>query len=89
LKDSYPGKFAIMLELKAGKKDRTKKTISTELGNIPVLVSPSGDYFKVPNIRQFCVEHPDFCSNIDASRSSLGKVIKGTKTSHKGWVLAS
>lgn len=87
LKDTYPDKFALMLELKIGKKNRTKKTISTESGSTPILVSPLGDMYNVPNIRQFCIEHPDFSHNVDASRSSLGKVIKGTKESHKGWTL--
>lgn len=87
LKQEYPDKFQLMLDSKRLRKTITGKTIGKVTGSVPKLISPKGEMFEITNIRQFCITHPDFQSNMDNARSALGKLIKGRIKAYKGWKL--
>lgn len=89
LQREYPEQFTEMLLNKDRRRLLNTKSIVNLKGTSIKLISPTNDIVEITNIRQFCINHPDFSNNPDAARSSLGKVIKGTKPSHKGWKLST
>lgn len=89
LSEAYPSQYKLMQAAKANRNIANVKSIELVYGKIPKIVSPTGEIFEVSNIRQFCMAHADLAKNVDSARSSLGKLIKGTKLSHLGWKLYS
>jgi hypothetical protein len=70
LKEVIPIEYTLMLA-----KQRKGMYQVIDRGHI---ISPNGEVFNVINITEFALTH-------GLERTSLGSVLKGTRTSHKGW----
>lgn len=83
LATEYPEQYQKMLDNRAIRNAVNVKSLS----KVVLLKSPTGELFKVQNIRQFCMLQPDLSRNLESARSSIAKVIRGVKPSHLGWIL--
>ncbi len=88
LTDEYPQEFQLMLAKKLERNKTNLKTYSAIGSTHKPLISPTGEIFEnISNIAKFCRTHPLLKDGCSSTRSSIGKVLKGTKKSHKGWHL--
>ena len=88
LKEEYPLQYLDMLSNKPLRQNKNRKSLSISNKELPNLVSPTGTvYYNIENIAAFCRSVPELTNSAESTRSSIGKVIKGTKPSHKGWKL--
>lgn len=76
LAEVYPEQYLTLVRLKNNRKSAYAKGI-----DMPKLISPEGQVYDISNIRAFSREH-------GLLQTCLGKVLKGTAKSHKGWKLA-
>lgn len=88
LNEEYPLQFSQMLLNKPIRQGKNRKSLSITNKELPNLVSPTGVvYYNIENIAEFCRSVPELANSAESTRSNIGKVIKGTKPSHKGWKL--
>lgn len=89
LQDIYPEKFSVMITNGPIRNRTNVKSYGYENKTHKPLISPTGDiYTNILNISEFCRTHPLLKDGCESTRSSIAKVLKGTKISHKGWHLA-
>lgn len=88
LKSEYPEKFQLMLTNRSIRNKTNVRSLASRNITHKPLVSPTGETFNnITNIAAFCRSHPLLSVECDSIRSSIAKVLKGTKLSHKGWHL--
>lgn len=85
LKEFFPEQFQLMLSNKVVRSKLNVRSSEREGLIHPKLVSPEGEVFTVNNIRDFCKNHSVLSTWCTSTPSSIAKVLKGTKASHKGW----
>ncbi|MFI3219974.1 MAG: GIY-YIG nuclease family protein [Methylococcales bacterium] len=84
LREEYPDKFNLLISNKVIRKTTNLKTLKE-----PVCIqSPTGKIFTITNVAEFCRSQLDLAKNLTSSKSSIAKVLKGSKRSHLGWVKA-
>lgn len=90
LKTEYPLQFEQMLKNKSIRNKTNVRSLEQRgIRHLP-LVSPQGEIFEnIQSIAEFCRTHPLLIGECDSISSSIAKVLKGTKKSHKGWHLQS
>jgi group I intron endonuclease len=84
LEKEYPEQYSKFLSNKAIRNSTNLKTLK----EVQYIKSPGGEVYPVQNISEFCRKQPSLADNVESARSSIAKVLKGTRSSHKGWTLA-
>ena len=87
LKETYPDKFQIMLDNKKLRNVNNIRSAVRQGMRIPNLVSPNGEIYTITNIREFCRTHPVLKTWGKDTSSNIAKLLKGTKSGHKGWTV--
>lgn len=85
LKEQFPQQFQTMLDNRKLRNKQNVRSSIREGKQLPNLVSPEGEIYAVSNIRDFCKNHPVLSTWCDSTPSSIAKLLKGTKSIHKGW----
>lgn len=87
LQVEYPKQYNLMIDNKSIRRIKNNIALTTNY-NYPNIISPEGIEYSVEHIIPFCREHfPN--DTLSSTRTSLGKLLNGRKSSWRGWRVRS
>lgn len=85
LQDAYPELYNNMQLNRQIR--RCRKGYRDIIYTYPSIIDSEGVVYTITNIAKFCREHPKFKDNWELEKTSIGKVLRGIRPSHKGFRL--